>query len=210
MVPIITESNELFVDEIPGDQKGYEFDGQKWIEKHPEEQLEQIHDRRGCEFINDQWIEKNRIAESDLVGGNLLAELKPFVRSRQLGFVFGPECGYQFFTEETRKVRKPDVSFVRRDRLTDNKPPRSNIRIAPDFVAEVVSPNDLAEDLNQKLVDYLSNGVSVVWVIYPQTRSVWIYRSSGSANWTHSTGEVSGEDILSDFRISLDTLFADL
>ena len=42
----------------------------------------------------------------------------------ELGWVLGPTCGYRCFSWKPGKVRRPDASFIARDRL----PPRSSGR----------------------------------------------------------------------------------
>jgi Uma2 family endonuclease len=68
----------------------------------------------------------------------------------------------------------PDVSIIKRDRL-DLK-----ARIldgAPDLAIEVVPRSDTALHLKAKVDAYLANGSHSVWVIYPESKSVIIYRS---------------------------------
>lgn len=191
------------------DTRGMEFDGEKWVPKHPENGIDEIPDRKGHEFVSGEWVEKSMSAESDLVGGNLHAELKIFVRLHQLGTVYGPECGYQFFSQDPKRVRKPDVSFVRKGRLPEDKPPRGNIRVPPDFAAEVVSPTDRAEEVFDKLDQYLADGVLLVWAIFPLTRCVWVLRPNGS-DTRIKQGSISGEEVVPGFSIPIETLFADI
>jgi Uma2 family endonuclease len=97
-------------------------------------------------------------------------------------------------------VRKPDVSFVRYGRLPGGVLPRGWIKIRPDLAVEVVSPNDTAEELDEKLEDYERVGIPLVWVIYPRSRKVMIYRADGSIHRAREEDELSGEDIIPGFR----------
>jgi len=188
--------------------EGCEYVNGEWVEKHPTEWIEAEHDRRGCEFVDGDWKEKNLSASSDLVIVRLLSELEQHARPTKLGRVQGPECGYQCFPVEPKRVRKPDVSFMLAGRLPASQR-KGNVRIAPDFAAEVTSPNDIADDLGQKVMEYLSVGVKLVWIVYPETKSVWVFRSDGTGSWHSISGELSGEDVIPGFKTSLDTLFAD-
>ena len=49
----------------------------------------------------------------------------------------------------------------------------------------------------------------MIWLVYPDTKSAWILRANGSGAWFAGTGELSGEDIIPGFTITLDTLFAE-
>ena len=65
---------------------------------------------------------------------------------------------------------------------------------------EVVSPNDSAEDLEEKLDDYRTAGVPLIWVIYPELRKVKIFRHDGPAGELREDGVLSGEDVIPGFR----------
>ena len=50
----------------------------------------------------------------------------------------------------------------------------------PDVVVEVILPNDLAEELFEKLDDYQSAGIPLIWVVNPVSRAVWPFPLNGS------------------------------
>ena len=58
--------------------------------------------------------------------------------------------------------------------------PKGWAKIPPDLAVEVVSPNETAYELEDKLEDYQKVGVPLVWVINPNSRTVRIHRSDGS------------------------------
>jgi Uma2 family endonuclease len=68
----------------------------------------------------------------------------------------------------------PDVSVIKQDRLKphDDQHPRG----APEIAIEVVSPTDTVVHLKAKVEAYLQNGSKTVWVVYPDSRSVMVYR----------------------------------
>ena len=59
--------------------------------------------------------------------------------------------------------------------------PKGWVKIPPDLAVEVVSPNDSASELEEKLDDYRTAGVPLIWVIYPELRKVKILRQEGPA-----------------------------
>jgi Uma2 family endonuclease len=83
----------------------------------------------------------------------------------------------------------------------------SYLTIPPDLVAEVVSPNDTADELSEKIEKYLRAGVPLVWVVYPETRLVEIHRQDGSVAKLHESAELSGESIVPGFRCQVSDLF---
>ncbi len=67
----------------------------------------------------------------------------------------------------------PDVAIVR----TGEQPLSSRIyHGSPEIAIEVVSPTDTAKHLKQKVHAYLKAGAKSVWVVYPEERSVEVYR----------------------------------
>jgi Uma2 family endonuclease len=64
---------------------------------------------------------------------------------------------------------------------TDARWPRSEVGrtlppVPPDLVVEVASPGNRPGELLRKVGEYQSAGVPLVWVVYPQRRSVAVYR----------------------------------
>jgi Uma2 family endonuclease len=163
------------------------------------------------EWIDGQLKEKPEMgAKANRVATVLARHLDTYAATHSLGLVFTQECGYQIFPSQPKKVRFPDVSFIPRGRLPDDRPPSGHVRMPPDLEVEVVSPNDLAEETDARVADYLSTGVRLLWIIYPATRSVWVLRRDGSGVRLTETQELSGEDVLSGFTCPVRTLLADL
>jgi Uma2 family endonuclease len=78
---------------------------------------------------------------------------------------------------------------------------------APDLVAEIVSPHNRASDIQDKVTDYLSAGVRLVWVVDPGTRTVTTYRSLKQVQVLIDEYILDGADILPGFQLSLTELF---
>jgi Uma2 family endonuclease len=47
-------------------------------------------------------------------------------------------------------------------------------------VIEVLSPDDRAADVQEKIDDYLAFGIPYVWVVNPRTRRGYIHTAEGS------------------------------
>ena len=97
--------------------------------------------------------------------------LRAFVRRHKLGEV----------TSETDMklgadvVRRPDVAFIRADRLQGIDLGEVPLAVAPDLVIEIVSKNDRADDLLLKVSQYLQAGARAVWLLYPNTHLAYRY-----------------------------------
>lgn len=158
-----------------------------------------------CELVDGRLVEKNIGAESDWIGLRLGSLLSNHVFNHNAGWVFGPQSGYLCFGASRLRVRKPDVSFVLRARLS--RIPKGHIPVVPDLAVEIVSPNDLFSEVQVKVEEYLEAGVQMVWVIDPDTRTVVEYRLSGEVRRLRATDNLSGGEVLPEFQCSVADLF---
>ena len=71
----------------------------------------------------------------------------------------------------------------------------------------MISANDLASEVEEKVEAFLGAGVPLIWVINPPTRTVRILRGDGSIALLRGEGELSGEDVVPGFRCPLSAIF---
>jgi Uma2 family endonuclease len=117
-------------------------------------------------------------AEHGLIVNNITLILSNCLQVTGLGRAFA-EMGYALFRNPELTIRQPDVSFLSRDRVRKEQ---GYYEGAPELAVEVVSPRQDAADLNVKVEQYLAAEGREVWVAYPRTRSVYIYRPGGTAD----------------------------
>jgi D-threonine aldolase len=173
----------------------------------PEDLLALSKDQR-YELLDGQLIELPDLgADGSLVVATVLTLLRQFSYEKKLGAVLGSECAYQIFGANANRVRRPDGAFVRRGRLPDDRAPRGVVRIVPDLVVEVVSPKDSAEDVDQRVTDFLGAGVPLVWVVFPRTKQVHVFHGGRNALRLAATEELTGEEILPGFSCPVGVLF---
>jgi Uma2 family endonuclease len=79
--------------------------------------------------------------------------------------------------------------------------------LCPDFVIELRSESDGLEPLQQKMQEYLDNGLRLGWLVNPQERQVEIYRVGQSKQVVQNPQQVDGEDILPGFVFDLSILW---
>lgn len=163
------------------------------------------HDR--FELVDGQLVEVDMSKESSWVGGELYGRLRDWVKPSNVGFVWPADNLYCCFPTDPGGVRKPDVSFIRRERVNWDEPDEGVLTIAPDLVAEVVSPNDLAYHVDRKVQEYLAAGVRLVWVVHPQLRMVRVHRADGSVAVLTERDDLSGEDVVLGFVCPVAALF---
>src|SRR6187551_2491614 len=128
-------------------------------------------DGKDFELVDGNLVERPMSALSSWVAGETYGLLREHNRAHDLGTVWPSDNGFRCFPDDPGKVRKPDVSFIGRERYSLDQLSDGFLRIAPDLVVEVISPNDLAEDVEQKVEEYLGAGVRLVWVVDPDTRT---------------------------------------
>ena len=75
-------------------------------------------------------------------------------------------------------------------------------------MVEIVSPKDRVEDLDAKLAEYREAGVTLIWVIYPGTRTAHVLGASLSLREVSPDGSLDGGDVLPGFTCKLADLFA--
>jgi len=108
-------------------------------------------------------------------------------------------------------VRRPDVVFFRAGKLDGVDLDRVPVPVAPDLAIEIVSQNDRADDLMQKVADYLHAGVKAVWLMYPKTGLAYRYSPSKREPEVRcaDTGDSFTEpDLLPGFSMLLSEIFA--
>ena len=134
------------------------------------------------------------------------ARLHNFVEDHHLGYVFAAETGF-ILSRNPDSVRAPDVSFVRGDRVTRDILARGFLPMAPDLAVEVVSPSETAEEVDEKVNEYISAGTEQVWLVYNRTQTIRVhYRDRTSATF-HVGDVIDGGETVPDFRFPLSELF---
>lgn len=101
-------------------------------------------------------------------------------------------------------VRGPDISYWMKDRL--KAIPVGFAEISPDMIVEVLSPSNTTKQILEKLREYFSSAVRLVWVISPEDRTLTIYRKAEEGRLLHETALVTGEDVLPGFECRVSDL----
>jgi Uma2 family endonuclease len=139
-----------------------------------------------------------------LIVVRLLELLAGHVRERRLGAVV-TEVGFKLRSNPDT-VRGPDISFVRQDRLSAEKK-RDYWSGAPDLAIEVLSPGDTPRDIDAKVSDYLSAGVSEVVAIDPEAETVTRHRPGQQPQVLQRGGELDLDPIVPGFRCAVEDIF---
>ena len=123
--------------------------------------------------------------------------------SRQAGGkAFGSNAG---FTLPDGSMRSPDAAWICQDRwdaLTFEER-HSFAPLCPDFVLELRSSTDRLLRLQEKMLDYLSNGARLGWLIDPLEKQAFVYRPGQEVQHLLNPATLSGEPVLAGFTLDL-------
>jgi Uma2 family endonuclease len=171
------------------------------------EEFEEMSGVDHMELVDGELREKGMGIESSFVQSRLNRLLGNHVEDHKLGMMLEGEAGYRCFPHRPRLVRKPDISFVRNGRFPNDRPPLGYTDLVPDLVIEVLSPNDSAFEVQERLNDFLLVQVPAVWMVDPHTRTVQVFRPDGTSRRLTAADELTGDPVLPGFRVRVADLF---
>jgi Uma2 family endonuclease len=133
---------------------------------------------------------------------------------------FDPKHQLGYSLQETsvrlgpKNAPTPDISYWKAERqvkITAKAGPR------PDLAVEVHSPSDLQSagalaSAMLKVEKLIEGGVPIVWVVYPNRRTVEVYHAgrpyqSGPAHILSLADSLDGEDVIPGFKLAVAALF---
>lgn len=128
-----------------------------------------------------------------------------FLENDPLGEAFGAETGFRLGNNPDT-VRAPDLAFVAKERIGEVAPARGYGHGAPDLVAEVTSPGDTYEEVEEKVATWLAAGTPLVWVLNPRRRTVAVHNREGVQVLTDKD-TLTGGSVLPGFACPVAELF---
>jgi Uma2 family endonuclease len=141
-----------------------------------------------------------------LIQSRIAGRLNEFATSHRFGRVT-VESG--LITERgPDTVRGPDVAVWSFGRLPPEQEPIGYPDVAADLCVEILSPNDRPGEMRQKVREYFTRGVRMVWLIDPEDRAVRVHRSPDEAQMLYDSAILSGGDVLPGFTCRVADLFA--
>jgi Uma2 family endonuclease len=140
------------------------------------------------------------------IGSRVAGYVGSFVEEHGLGLVFSSSTIFVFGRNPDTGLR-PDVSFLRSDRIPTGEAFERPPEVVPDFVAELVNPNDRADELEEKIAIYLQAGVPLLWVIWQHRRVVWVYATARPLHELSESDDLDGGEVLPGFRVAVADLF---
>jgi Uma2 family endonuclease len=140
--------------------------------------------------------------ESGSQEADLITDLNIWNRKTKLGKVFSSST---IFRLPNGAKRSPDASWIKLERwetLTAEErqkfPP-----LTPDFVIELRSETDRLKTLQEKMQEYIENGLRLGWLINPQAQQLEIYRPEKPVEIVQLPALLSGEEVLPGFELQM-------
>lgn len=175
----------------------------------------QMSDRQFYEFCQtnpDLRIERNADGEviaippafSDTGNRNfrILGQLFVWSEEDGTGEAFDSSSG---FTLPNGATRSPDAAWILRDRWNALQPEQkaSFAPIVPDFIVELRSSSDTLTSLQEKMAEYMANGVRLGVLIDRKNRQVYIYRPNQQSEILDNPDVVSCEPEMPKFSLKM-------
>jgi Uma2 family endonuclease len=171
-----------------------------------------------CQNNKDLKFERNAQGEliiMALTGGktgernsNLTGQFWLWNREKKLGHIFDSSTGFKL---PNGAIRSPDLAYITQDRwesLTAIQK-KKYVPLCPDFLVELRSDSDELEHLQDKMQEYLSNGLKLGWLLDPESQTVEIYQPDQDVIILSHPQVVSGGEILPDFTLDLTGILTD-
>ncbi|MGA7953019.1 MAG: Uma2 family endonuclease [Gloeobacterales cyanobacterium] len=83
----------------------------------------------------------------------------------------------------------------------------SEAPIYPDFMIELRSEIDGLKMLQEKMLEYIDNGMSLGWLIDRLQRKIYVYRPSSPIEELDNPSTVSGDPLLTKFVLDLSEIW---
>jgi Uma2 family endonuclease len=122
-----------------------------------------------CEYLEGRLVERNA---GEISHGDAQVRTYAYILFNARGFWAGVEIRVQIRAD---RYRVPDVVVVR-----GGRPSGRIITSPPEVVVEVLSPEDRAADVQDKIDEYLQLGIPTVWLIDPERQRAWIHSKDGA------------------------------
>jgi len=167
-----------------------------------------VDDVERYEVIDGIRVEREPMGAFETVLASWLCSLlNNFAMGKKLGVAVSEVL---FILNAQRNLRRrPDAAFVSYTRWPTPVMARESAwNVVPDLAGEMVSPSNLAEEIDSKITDYFQSGVRLVWVFYPDSGRVYVYQSPTQVSILERTDTLDGGEGLPGFQLPMAQLYA--
>jgi Uma2 family endonuclease len=158
----------------------------------------------GKEWVDGTLVEKTGMTvRHSIVQGQIVTSWNNQAKSIQQGGKALPEapCRTQ------KQARRPDVAYLPSELLTQFAEEKI-LPQSPPLIAEIASPDDSAEGLFAKAIEYLESGCEEVWLVFPEARLIMVKLKEKPWQLFVPGQAISTQTILQGFSIAVEELLA--
>lgn len=145
-----------------------------------------------------------------LIQTRLYRTIDVYLSQHQLGLLIGTGCYNLPLPNNTEEVLCPALSYIEPSRMA-TLPQRGSYLVGfPDLVIEIASPSDTHPMLAAKCVVYLQAGVRLIWVVWPATKTVEIWRPMSTNQPIASltvNDSLDGAEVIPGFQCAVQLIF---
>ncbi len=140
--------------------------------------------------------------ETSKRNAELTIQLGTWAKRDGTGVTFDSSGG---FTLPNGAVRSPDAAWIERSRLEalTAEQRRKFLPLCPDFAIELRSPSDRLSVVQDKMQEYLDNGMRLGWLVDPEHKQVYVYRPEAPVQRLENPESISGDPVLPGFVLEL-------
>ena len=157
-------------------------------------------------------LEQGEIVEMSLPGerhgvvcANSVWILGSYTRQRRKGYVCGNDTGL-VLERDPDTVRGADVALYAESRAYQELEPKYS-ELLPTLAVEVLSPTDRWKKMLRRIGQFLAKGVSMVWLVDPEDRTVTFFRKGQEPVFLEEADELTGMDVLPEFSCRVADFF---
>jgi Uma2 family endonuclease len=158
------------------------------------------------ELVRGEVIEMPRPGERHgLICANAVTIIGLYARQQRKGYALSNDPGI-LLERNPDTVRGPDVAYFEKGKRYEEMNPKFAEGV-PTLAVEVLSPNDRLGKVTRRVSEFLRAGIRLVWVIDPEACDVMVYRAGHESYVVGRDQELTGDDILPDFRCAVADFF---
>ncbi|MEM6261385.1 MAG: Uma2 family endonuclease [Bacteroidota bacterium] len=137
---------------------------------------------------------------SGIYESKFITAVTAWAEKDQTGQSFSSSTG---FILPNGAVRSPDAGWIHRQKLASipHEVKKKFLPAVPDFIVEVKSETDSIPRLQDKMKEWIANGVRLGWLVNPENEHIYIYRQTGEPEKLEGfLRTLTGEDVLLGFE----------
>jgi Uma2 family endonuclease len=162
---------------------------------------------KNCDLVRGEVVELPLPGRRHgFVCANAACIMGNFAFRRKKGYVCSNDTGV-VVERDPDTVRGPDVLFFE-DAQSYEEIEQKYGETPPRLAIEVLSPTDTTGKVNRRIREQLRFGTALVWLLDPEARNVTVYRAGKEYYIVEETEDLTGDDVLPDFRCRVAEFFA--